>query len=76
MPETYAPVLLSWKAKHMRDLTGDDRYVSPQEVQDTKFWDRLVHNVSRPFILLSYEPIVMLITLYLTVVYNLIITFF
>ena len=26
VPETYSPVLLSWKAKHLRDITGDERY--------------------------------------------------
>ncbi|KFY04313.1 hypothetical protein V491_09390 [Pseudogymnoascus sp. VKM F-3775] len=28
LPETYLPILLDWKAKHLRRVTGDSRYVS------------------------------------------------
>lgn len=28
LPETYLPVLLDWKAIHLRQITGDERYVS------------------------------------------------
>lgn len=75
MPETYAPVLLKWKASHLREITGDDRYMSSLEVQDTKFWDRMLHNMYRPFVMFVYEPIVVLFTLYLTVVYIVLFTF-
>lgn len=35
LPETYLPVLLDWKAKHLRRVTGDDRYVSEHEEQSS-----------------------------------------
>ncbi|KAI1616180.1 major facilitator superfamily domain-containing protein [Exophiala viscosa] len=75
LPETYAPILLSWKAQHLRSITGNERYKSALEVQDTKFMDRLIHNFYRPFQLFVYEPIVVLFTLYLTVVYIVLFTF-
>lgn len=75
MPETYAPTLMKWKASHLRKITGDQRYLSQLEVQDTKFRDRLLHNCYRPFLLFAFEPIVVLFTLYLTVVYIVLFTF-
>lgn len=69
MPETYAPTLMKWKASHLRKITGDQRYMSDLEVQSTKFTTRLLHNCYRPFLLFAFEPIVVLLTLYLTVVY-------
>ena len=75
MPETYAPTLLKWKASRLREITGDNRYMSPLEVQNTKFLDRLIHNMYRPFVLFAFEPIAVLFTLYLTVVYIVLFTF-
>ena len=75
LPETYAPVLLKWKAHQLRTITGDDRYRSALEVQAVRFQDRLIINMYRPFVLFAYEPIVILFTLYLTVVYIVFFTF-
>lgn len=36
-PETYPPVLLAWKAWHLRAVTGDDRYVAENENQTRNF---------------------------------------
>jgi len=74
-PETYAPILLKWKAQHLRDLTGDDRYVSEVEIKAETFWKRLLHALYRPFLITAKEPIVMLFALYLTVVYIILFTF-
>lgn len=65
-----------WKAKHLRDLTGDDRYVAPLEVAKDNFAHRLQLALYRPFLLTFYEPIVMLVALYLTVIYIILFTFF
>ena len=75
MPETYAPTLLKWKASHLRKITGGGRYMSQLEVQDTKFVDRLIHNMFRPFVLFAFEPTAVLFTLCLTVVYIVLFTF-
>ena len=75
LPETYGPRLLGWKAAHLRKITGDDRFISPRDLQETKFVDRLAHNIYRPFIVASTEPILVLFTLYMSVVYIVLYTF-
>lgn len=74
-PETFAPILLKWKASHLRKVTGDDRYVSEVEIRADPFRIRLLHALYRPFILVAREPIVMLFALYLTVIYIILFTF-
>lgn len=68
-PETYEPILLQWKASHLRRLTGDKRYVSVAEIQHLSFSARMLTAVKRPFIMTIQEPTIMLWTGYLTVVY-------
>ena len=74
-PETYAPILLQWKAHHLRHLTGNDRYQAEIEIRQDTFLHRLTHALYRPFILTFAEPIVMLIALYLTIVYIILFAF-
>lgn len=74
-PETYPPVLLKWKAKHLRDATGDNRYKAEVEIRGDPFMTRLKHALYRPFLLTATEPIIMLIALYLTVLYIVLFTF-
>lgn len=74
-PETFAPILLKWKAAHLRKITGDDRYVAEVEIRADSFGKRLTHALYRPFLLAVREPIVVLIALYLTVVYIILFTF-
>ncbi|KAF2085400.1 major facilitator superfamily transporter [Saccharata proteae CBS 121410] len=74
MPETYGPVLLSWKAKHLRRITGDDRFRAQHEIVDSTLLSRLKISMTRPF-LMATEPIIILMTLYLTVIYIILFTF-
>ncbi|PBP20317.1 MFS general substrate transporter, partial [Diplocarpon rosae] len=74
-PETFAPILLKWKASHLRTITGDDRYVAEVEIRADPFWERLMRALYRPFLLTAREPIVVLFALYLTVVYIILFTF-
>ncbi len=74
-PETYPPILLKWKAKHLRDVTGDDRYKGQAEIRGDTFIQRLSQALYRPFLLTASEPIVILIALYLTVIYIVLFTF-
>ena len=69
VPETYAPVLLGWKAKHLRTTTGDERYRSPSELHPLNLGIRLLHSIARPVRFLLTEPIVDLFALYLVIVY-------
>lgn len=68
-PETYTPILLKWKAEHLRKETGDDRFVAPIEVRAESFGRRLLVALYRPFLLTATEIIVIAIALYLTVIY-------
>ncbi|KAH8650988.1 major facilitator superfamily transporter [Xylariales sp. PMI_506] len=74
MPETYAPLLLRWKAKHLRHITGDNRYRSEHEIVKATLLSRLKVSMTRPFIMFT-EPIIIAMTLYLTVVYIVLFTF-
>lgn len=74
MPETYAPLLLRWKAEHLRRLTGDERYCSELEVVEATLASRLQTSMTRPFRMAS-EPIILAMTLYLSVVYIVLFTF-
>ncbi|KAK9311421.1 major facilitator superfamily domain-containing protein [Lipomyces starkeyi] len=73
-PETYAPILLKWKARHLREITGDNRYRAEVEITHTTFWTRMKIALSRPFTMLT-EPIIILMALYLTVLYIVLFTF-
>ena len=73
--ETYPPVLLGWKAKKLRQLTGDERYQAAIEIRNVAFTKRLKHALYRPFLLTTTEPIVALLALYLAVIYVMLVTF-
>lgn len=74
MPETYAPLLLRWKAEHLRRITGDERYRSQLEVVEATLGSRLRTSMTRPF-QMATEPIILAMTLYLSVVYIVLFTF-
>ncbi|KAA8645317.1 hypothetical protein EYZ11_009345 [Aspergillus tanneri] len=69
VPETYSPVLLQWKARHLRALTGDGRFVAEIEPRQASFARRLMSSCSRPFEMFFHELMVALFTMYLVVVY-------
>lgn len=68
MPETYSPLLLRWKARHLRRVTGDKRFRSAHEIIKTTLFDRVKISMTRPFLMFT-EPIILAIALYLTTVY-------
>lgn len=74
-PETYQPVLLEWRAKHLRDLTGDDRYQVGGLASTHTLGRRLMVNLYRPFVMVSTEPIILVFTFYLTIIYFVLFTF-
>ena len=76
LPETFPPTILSWKAKHLRRLTGDDRYYAEQEIERISLTHRLRTALPRPFIMAIHEPVIVLITLYMSVLYIILFTFF
>lgn len=74
-PETYQPVLLGWKAKHLRQLTGDDRYQVEEHATAHTLGRRLLKNIYRPFTMTFTEPIILIFSLYLTIIYFVLFTF-
>lgn len=74
-PETYSPILLHWKAKQLRRLTGDDRYRAPLEFKKVSFLPRLGHAMYRPLALFATEPIIMVFAVYLSAVFIMVYTF-
>lgn len=74
-PETYGDLLLYRKACALRKQSGDMRYRAPMEVNSSSLQKRLIAAVSRPFLWSYTEPIVLLMSLYLTVVYIILFTF-
>lgn len=74
-PETYPPTLLRWRAKHLREITGDNRFKAEVEIRGEKFTKRFKRAMYRPFLILFQEPIALLFGLYLTVIYIILFTF-
>ncbi|KAF1835016.1 MFS general substrate transporter [Decorospora gaudefroyi] len=76
VPETYAPRLLAKRANKMRKETGDDKFVTEQDLDMRPFSQRLQLFLLRPFQLLFRELIVFLISVYMSVLYGLLYMFF
>ncbi|POS87784.1 hypothetical protein EPUL_001691, partial [Erysiphe pulchra] len=68
LPETFAPILLKWKASKIRKSTGNKRYIAPIESQSS-FSKRLIINLNRALIMSTREYIVILLGIWLVAVY-------
>ncbi|KAG8528456.1 uncharacterized protein KY384_007374 [Bacidia gigantensis] len=76
MPETYAPAVLHREAKRLRYQTknwaihskGDENYISGKVILEVY--------LTRPFRMFYLEPILVLITLYMSLVYGILYLFF
>ncbi|EME40023.1 hypothetical protein DOTSEDRAFT_178928 [Dothistroma septosporum NZE10] len=69
LPETFSPVLLQYKARHLRGLTDNDDFVAPTEVQGDGLAKRLLTNFSRPITFFSSELIIILLGFYLILIF-------
>ncbi|GME31390.1 putative MFS-type transporter [Neofusicoccum parvum] len=71
VPETYAPVLLKRRAAELSRLTGKV-YLSKLEADNkpVALTEALYTNLSRPWILLFQEPIVLLLSFYMAIIYG------
>ncbi|KIV98071.1 hypothetical protein PV10_01761 [Exophiala mesophila] len=76
VPETYAPVILDKRAKAMRKETGQSIYVTEKDLDTRPLADRLRIILLRPLQLLFLEPIVLFVSLYMSVLYGLLYMFF
>lgn len=76
VPETYAPTILSRRAKKLRKDQNDDKYVTEMDIDQQPLPQRLRVFLIRPFQLLLLEPIVMFLSLYACVIYGQLYMFF
>lgn len=77
LPEMYAPVILGWKAKAMREATGSTRYKGPLDGMQQKSLARKIGEaLYRPILILLTEPVISVLTAYLTFVYMVSFSFF
>ncbi|OIW34680.1 polyamine transporter 2 [Coniochaeta ligniaria NRRL 30616] len=76
VPETYAPTILARRAKKLRAETKDESHVTEQDLDLRPMTARLGIFLLRPFQLLFTELIVLLISLYMSVLYGLLYMFF
>lgn len=74
LPETYSPTLLKWKAAQLRNVTSDDRYAAPIEL-DNDFLPKLAKGLILPVTFFTTEPIIIFLGLYLVVIYVINFTF-
>lgn len=76
MPETYTPTLLAQRAKKLRKTENDQRYVTEYDLDARPIGERLRLVLIRPFQLLFLEPIVLFLSIYMSVLYGLLYMFF
>lgn len=76
VPETYAPTILARRAARLRRKTGDDTYVTEQQIDRRPLKETLSIFMLAPFQLLFGELIVFLLSLYMSVLYGLLYMFF
>lgn len=78
VPETFAPTILARRAKKLRKdaAPGGKKYVTEEELEGTPFAAKMRVFLVRPFKLLFLEPIVMFLSLYMSVLYGLLYMFF
>ena len=73
LPETYAPIILLKKTNKLRkeDPVGSKDLYAEHEKQDWSIRAVIQRTVFRPFHMLALEPILVLVTIYMSVVYGL-----
>ncbi|KZL69403.1 major facilitator superfamily protein [Colletotrichum tofieldiae] len=70
MRETYAPVLLTRKAKQLRQMTGDNRYQSQHEIDHQSVSMVLRGALFRPLRMLFTKPILFILSVDVSIVYG------
>lgn len=77
MPETYHPTLLRARAKKMSILTGK-HYTTQHDLRNLglSVFQIFSTSISRPLVLLFKEPIVLLLSIYMAIIYGTLYMFF
>ena len=69
LPETYSPVLLRWRAAKLSKATGQVYEPRMDQGKDVRIKTLFKHALSRPWQLLFLEPIVLLLSIYMGLIY-------
>ncbi|CAK7901702.1 multidrug resistance protein 1 [[Candida] anglica] len=72
LPETYSQTLLYRKAKRLRAVTGNQNITSEGEIANSKLTTRevVIDILWRPFEITIFEPVVLLINIYIALIYS------
>jgi MFS family permease len=71
VPETYAPVLLRHRARELEKHSGKVHISKLDHMQGPKsVWETLKVAMSRPWVLLFKEPIVLILSIYMAIIYG------
>lgn len=72
LPESYGKTILYRKAERLRALTGNDKIVSEGHLENMKMTNReiAVDILWRPFEIIVFEPVVLLINVYIGLIYS------
>lgn len=73
--ESFAPLFSQWKARHLRNITGDKRYQTEASMNKQPTLRRIRIVICRPFQITAREPILILLTCWLTLVWVIMFTF-
>lgn len=76
VPETYGPLILQRRAARLRQETGNFAYHSALDENPPTLNDILFKYFLRPCQMLAKEPILLLVTLYISLVYGVLYLFF
>ncbi|KXX76852.1 putative drug/proton antiporter YHK8 [Madurella mycetomatis] len=76
VPETYHPVLLKRKAEKLRRATGDERWRAPIEKSTKSVSKTVAYSLLRPFQILIFEPMALILNIYTAILLGLLYLFF
>ncbi|KAH7235987.1 major facilitator superfamily domain-containing protein [Fusarium tricinctum] len=76
VPETYHPILLRNKARHIRKETGDERWKAPTEKVQKSAISAIGRSLLRPFQLLIFEPMCLNLCILSAIVLGILYLFF
>jgi len=76
MKESNPNLTLQKKAKRLRKTTGDDRYKAPIELRRISFKELWTRWLIIPILMLTFEPMLQAITIYMSFVYGVLYLFF
>ncbi|GAA84884.1 caffeine resistance protein [Aspergillus luchuensis IFO 4308] len=78
LPETFAPNILYRRARRVRQITGNSNYRCEAEIEvaNMRKMDIIFEALVRPFELCFFEPIVLIMNLYIALIYGILYIWF